>query len=157
MISLIKRRMEINPEIFVNNVMLTNIRHHKLLKSFRISLNILVILGSFILVVISTLIISKLAWSGWPIWYYYFTSAMSALTTFTALIINLFVIEKKIYQTKIINQKILAELAFYLSAQGKYKSLSVQKKEYLLFNQVAIILKYEIAMKGDHNDFNKCN
>ncbi len=146
------KNIETNSEEFVNKMMMKNKWDHKLFKNFHILLNILVIMGAFTLVVLSTLIISKLVWSGWPVWYYYFTSALSAFTTFTSLIINLFVVEKKILKTKIINQKIQAELAFYSSSKGQYKLRNKKHKEYLLFHNITKILKYKIAIEEDKHE-----
>jgi len=109
------------------------------------------------LVVITTLIISQLIWkagaNGFPAWFYYLSSGVPAGTTFISLILNLFIVKKRISETRTIHHRIEAELAYYSSSKGIYSQLNKNDKEFLLFKKVAQILKYKTALhEGEEHE-----
>lgn len=138
--------IETDVEEFVKKILLKNKNTNKLYQTINIVLNMLTIFGSFILVIITTLIISKLLYNKSPNWYYYLSSGIPAGTTFISLILNLFVVKKRITETRNIHQRIEAELAFYSSSKGIYSQLNKNSKEFLLFKKVTQILKYKMAL-----------
>ena len=141
--------IQTNIDVFVNKIIMHNKTKCRLLKYLNIFLNLLVILSAFALVIVATLLVSKLIWKGYPTWYYYLASGISAITTFTTLLTNLFVVDKKIYKLNQINNKIEKELIFYENSLDSYASKRSDGKKYALFMNVCKIINYKIAIEED--------
>ena len=147
--SLFRVNIQTDIDKFVQKTIAINKIKCKLLKYLHIFLNLLIIISAFILVIIATLLVSKLVWKGYPTWYYYLASGISAITTFTTLLTNLFVVDKKIYKLNRININIKRELIFYENSLDLYNGKKNDGKKYLLFMKVCKIINYQIAIEED--------
>lgn len=124
----------------------------KLFQKISVFLNIVIILASFATTIITSLIMSRLIYDGYPDWFFYSTAGISALTGLASGLLNFFVIKDNIKSYKSIVAKIEAEFISY-STQAKsiYQCKSESKNRYHLFLSVATITGSKAAKKEMKN------
>lgn len=106
-------------------------------------LNLLFAVGTLGTTVLTTILISKIWIDYFPIWFYYATTGISALTSFFTSILNFFVVKDKY----LLRQKQLTQLRALSFIKTKTK-----KEEYEKFISAAIVLENKQAIKDVNNE-----
>lgn len=123
----------------------------KLVKFKRLffTLNFIAILAGAFSSILVAIMISHLVYDAWPMWYFYASTAASALTTLVTSLLNFYVVRDTINKSKKTLNLISKEEALYHNkAATRYKGKSA---EFNLYLSVGAILDSKAAKKAVKN------
>lgn len=138
-----KRFLIAEPIVFVEKQFYLSEKKAKLFKHLFIYFNILTMFATFAILVLSTLVVSKVIFNGIPTWYFYATTFLSALLTLVTSLVNFFYVKEKYEINNRLHQYIKGEITKYSAKTGIYNSVKNPKTE--IFHKVCLMLEYKSA------------
>ena len=138
--------MVFKPIVFVERQLYKATKLHKINSRLFNTFNVLSAIATFIIVSLSTIIISKIVTTTAPPWYFYATTVVTSIITFITSMINFFYI--KDLRNKYLNQKeqISKEILMHELRINEYKS---SNRDFVLFHRVSLFMGYNKAKEVD--------
>ena len=131
-----KRFLIAEPIIYVERELYKARRSTHINRTLFYLFNIFSMITTFVILVLTTLVISKILTTSIPEWYFYATTVVTAIVTLVTSLINFFYVKDKYDKNKELSQFIEGEIIKYSVNSEEYSK--TKDKELLIFEKVMI-------------------